>query len=93
MTHVWRNKLVNGKQMTATWHVDDIKISHVKSSKFTNLIGEVRMILEGRLEQLMKMVIPEIYSQHIHMDRKNKKLLCVNLEKALYGCLKSALLF
>ena len=58
-----------------------------------NMDGEVRMILEGRLAQLMKMVIPEIYSQHIHMDRKNKKLLCVNLEKALYGCLKSAFLF
>ena len=25
------NKMVNGKQLTITWHVDDLKVSHVDS--------------------------------------------------------------
>ena len=29
------NKMINGKQMTQTWHVDDIKISHVDPEEVT----------------------------------------------------------
>ena len=32
------NKIVNGKQMTITWHVDDLKISHVDATKVTAVI-------------------------------------------------------
>ena len=54
---------------------------------------EVTMILEGRLSELMAMVAPEIYRKHIRVNKKNKKLLFVKLNKTLHGCLKSALLF
>ena len=46
------------------------------------------MILEGRLAELMEMMTPEIYQQHIHVNKKNKKLLYVKLKKSLYGCPK-----
>ena len=29
------NKMVNGKQMTVCWHVDDLKVSHVDPIKVT----------------------------------------------------------
>ena len=32
------NKMVNEKQLTVTWHVDDLKISHVDSEVVTGLI-------------------------------------------------------
>ena len=42
------------------------------------------MIPEGRLSELMAMVEPEIYIQHIHMNSKNKKMIYVKPKKALY---------
>jgi len=33
------NKMVNGQQCTVSWHVDDIKASHVDLSTLTHLIG------------------------------------------------------
>ena len=32
------NKMVNGSQMTVTWHVDDLKLSHVESNDVTMFI-------------------------------------------------------
>ena len=32
------NKIINGKQMTLTWHVDDMKISHVSPDEVTKMI-------------------------------------------------------
>ena len=32
------NKLINGKQMTTVWHVDDLKISHVNRFEFTKML-------------------------------------------------------
>ena len=32
------NKVVSGSQMTVTWHVDDLKISHKKEDKVTKFI-------------------------------------------------------
>lgn len=33
------NKIINGKQCTIIWHVDDLKISHVDSEVVTSVIG------------------------------------------------------
>ena len=33
------NKMINGKQMTIVWHVDDLKISHVDSREVTKIIN------------------------------------------------------
>ena len=35
------NKMVNGKQLTVLWHVDDLKISHVSAQVATNFIDQV----------------------------------------------------
>ena len=38
------NKIVNGKQMTITWHVDDLKISHVDAREVTRIIKWFKLI-------------------------------------------------
>ena len=37
------------------------------------------MILEGRLTELMEMVAPGIFRQHIHVNSKNKKVIYISL--------------
>ena len=32
------NKVINGKQMTISWHVDDLKLSHKDAAKVTKMI-------------------------------------------------------
>ena len=32
------NKMINGSQITATWHMDDLKASHKKSAAVTTFI-------------------------------------------------------
>jgi hypothetical protein len=54
---------------------------------------EVFMCLRGRLEELMVNNAPEIYRKYIYVGSDNKPVLYVKLQKALYGCLHSALLF
>jgi hypothetical protein len=54
---------------------------------------EVFMCLRGRLAELMVKTSPEIYRKYIYVGSDNKPVLCVKLQKALCGCLRSALLF
>lgn len=54
---------------------------------------DVHMILEGKLAELMELVAPHIYRKHITTNHKGQPILYVRLHKALYGILKSALLF
>jgi hypothetical protein len=54
---------------------------------------EVFMCLRGRLAELMVKTAPEIYQKYIYVGSDNKPVLYVKLQKALYGCLRSALLF
>ena len=35
------NKMVNGQQSTAVWHVDDLKISHVERKVVSTLISKL----------------------------------------------------
>ena len=53
----------------------------------------VIMLLEGTLAELMERVAPQIYSKYVTVGKNGKKMLYVRLRKAVYGCLKSALLF
>ena len=41
--HCVANKLVNGKQLTVTWHVDDLKISHVDPTVVGTLIDQLNL--------------------------------------------------
>jgi hypothetical protein len=53
----------------------------------------VLMRLDGILAELMVTIAPNIYCKHITTTAKGKPVLYVRLEKALYGMMKSALLF
>eukprot|EP00957_Ditylum_brightwellii_P032353 2450847-Ditylum_brightwellii.AAC.1 len=54
---------------------------------------EVIMVMEGRLAELMVQTAPERYRKYLGIEKDNKPILYVKLQKALYRCLKSALLF
>ena len=36
------NKMINGKQMTLAWHVDDMKMLHVDPEEVTRFINELK---------------------------------------------------
>ena len=42
------NKMVNGKQMTVCWHVDDLKLSHVEKSAVTVLALKLAKLYEPK---------------------------------------------
>ncbi len=54
---------------------------------------ETFMLLKGRLAELMVQVNPNLYLKYFIYDKNNQALLYVKLSKAIYGLLKSALLF
>jgi hypothetical protein len=54
---------------------------------------EMIMLLKGRLVKLMVQVDSHLYCKYIIHDKKNQLLLYAKLTKAIYGLLKSALLF
>jgi hypothetical protein len=54
---------------------------------------EVYMCLRGRLAELMINTAPDIYSKYVPIVPDNKSIMYVKLQKALYGCMRSALLF
>ena len=43
------NKMINGEQMTVTWHVDDLKISHMDSNEVTKCIEHFKKIYGNRI--------------------------------------------
>jgi hypothetical protein len=51
------------------------------------------MILKGRLAELMEQVTPNLSRKNITVDRKGMTILYVKMQKAMYGFLRSALLF
>jgi hypothetical protein len=54
---------------------------------------EVCMRLRVRLAELMVKTAPNIYRKYVSIGPDNKPLIYVKIQKALYGCLRSALLF
>ena len=54
---------------------------------------EVLMVLRGDLANMMALAAPDVYRKYITITTDGKPILYVKLCKALYGCLKSALLF
>ena len=41
------NKMINGSQMTVTWHVDDLKISHKESDGVAKFITELGKLYDN----------------------------------------------
>ena len=58
-----------------------------------NVDEDITMVLKGRLAELMVQVAPNLYRKYITVDRKGVAILYVKMQKALYGLLRSALLF
>jgi hypothetical protein len=54
---------------------------------------DITMILKGKLADLMVQVAPNLYRKYITVDRKGTAILYVKMQKAMYGLLRSALLF
>ena len=54
---------------------------------------EVLMVMRVNLAEMMALAAPEVYPKHVSVTPDGKEILYVKLCKALYGCLKSALLF
>ena len=42
------NKIANGTQMTVTWHVDDLKVSHMEGGELKSLSLSYVAIMERR---------------------------------------------
>ena len=51
------------------------------------------MVLKGELAEAIVRIAPEVYRPFVTVDRKGTALLYVKLKKALYGLLRSSLLF
>ena len=54
---------------------------------------EVLIVMKGRLAELMALAAPEMYRPYVNMGHDGRTVLYIKLCCALYGCLKSALLF
>jgi hypothetical protein len=59
----------------------------------TDVDEDITMVLKGRLAEMMVQVVPNLYRKYITVDRKGTAILYVKMQKALYGLLRSALLF
>ena len=55
--------------------------------------NDVWVSFDGTLAKLIVKTPPKIYLKYVTINKKGKKVLYVKLKKALYGCLKSAILF
>jgi hypothetical protein len=60
---------------------------------YADIKEDITMVLKGRLAELMVQVAPNLYRKYITVDRKGMTILYVKMQKALYGLLRSALLF
>ena len=74
---------------SVTSHVFDIPGAFLHA----DLDEDITMILKGRLAELMVKVAPNLYRKYIFVDAKGLAILYVKMQKALYGLLRSALLF
>ncbi len=54
---------------------------------------DITMVLKGRLAELMVQVAPNLYRKYITVDKKGTAILYIKIQKALYGLLRSVLLF
>ena len=73
------NKMVNSKQMTVTWYVADLKISHVDSSEVTRMIkwleshyGKMR-IFRGKLYDYLGLDLDQSLQVEVSMIMEKYK--------------------
>jgi hypothetical protein len=79
--------------MTDGMEERDVAIANVVGAYLNAAMDDfVSMKVVGREAELMCKLNPE-WRQHLRYDKKNRAVLYVVLKKALYGCIKSALLW
>ncbi len=59
----------------------------------TDVDEDITIVFKCRLAELMVQVAPNLYRKYITVNRKGTAILYVKMQKALYGLLRSALLF
>ncbi len=60
----------------------------------TDIKKDITMILKSRLVELMVQVAPNLYRKYMSVDRKGTAtIIYIKMQKAVYGLLRSALLF
>eukprot|EP00957_Ditylum_brightwellii_P210976 15365620-Ditylum_brightwellii.AAC.2 len=74
-----------GRDVTTT----DLPIAYLNA----DMDDEVIIMMEVCLAELMAQTVPELYRKHLAVGKNNKPMLYMKIQKALYGCLKSTLLF
>jgi hypothetical protein len=58
-----------------------------------NIDKDITMVLKGGLAELMVQVAPNLSRKYITVNKKGTAILYIEMQKALYGLLRSALLF
>jgi hypothetical protein len=70
----------------------EVAIVNVPGAYLTaDMHEEVFMCIRGRLVELIVKTAPEIYRKYVYVGSDNKPVLYIKRQKALYGCLRSAL--
>ena len=59
----------------------------------TDVDKDVLMVLKGELADMMVQIAPQVYRKYVTVDKKGTPVLYVKLQKALYGLMRSSLLF
>jgi hypothetical protein len=72
----------------------DVAVIDIPGAYLHTLTDEkIVMLLKGKTAELMAAVNPKLYRKYIAYDKKGNALLYVRMHKALYGLLRSAMLF
>ncbi len=75
------------------WHASTSQVSFLHDDLDEDITMVLKMVLKGRLAELMVQVAPNLYRKYISMDRMGMAILYMKMQKAMYGLLRSALLF
>ncbi len=72
----------------------DIAVIDLPGAYLNSKMKEVaHMVLHGKLEELIMKFSPKIYQKYVTLGTRGEPMLYVTLQKALYQCLRSAVLF
>ena len=55
--------------------------------------NEVILVIEGDIANIMELLSPSTYREYLSIGKSLRKILYVRLQKVIYGCICSALLF
>ncbi len=58
----------------------------------TDVDKDMLMVLKGELAIMMEQISPEVYWKYVTVDRKGIPMLCIKLQKVLYGLMRASLL-